>query len=93
MVYPDQEADGSFAIFHTLAKVAGSPNPESSQKLVDYLLSSKVEEDLLKSGAVQISVRPDMRAVTSQPELWHISSEELLIALKPSADILRQYLE
>lgn len=92
MVYPDQDAGGTFAIFHTLAKVAGSPNPENAQKLLDYLLSLKTESDLLKSGAVQISVRPDIRTDASQPKLWHIASEELLTALEPSADLMRIYL-
>jgi len=97
MVYPNQDAGRTFAIFHTLAKVAGGPNPETAQKLLDYLLSREVETDLLKSGAVQISVRPavnsDMKTDIPQPKLWHIASEELLTALKPSADLVRQHLE
>ena len=37
--------------------VAGGPNPENGQKLIDYLLSREVESKLSFSGSLQIPLR------------------------------------
>ncbi len=92
MIYPDQDSGGAFAIFHTVSKIAESPNPNTAQKLIDYLLSKKVESDLIASGAVQFSVRSDLNQ-KGKPKFWHIVSEEILKALRPSAELARQHLE
>lgn len=93
MVYLDQDGEGSFEIFHTASMVKGGPNPENAKKLIEYLTSPEVEKELIKSGAVQLSVRKPAKADKKQPKLWHTAGSELLKALEPSAKLIRAHLE
>jgi iron(III) transport system substrate-binding protein len=64
IIYPDQrEGDlGTLFIPNTLAIIKGSPNPETAEKLVDYLLSEDVERRLAEGPSAQIPLRPGVPA-------------------------------
>lgn len=53
----DQDGRGTFAVFHTVAVVAGAPHPREARALVDHLVSPAVERTLVALGAVSASVR------------------------------------
>lgn len=95
MVYLDQDGEGSFEIFHTVSMVKEGPNPDNAKKLLEYLSSLEVEKELIKSGAVQLSVRKIAKADENEerPKLWHTAGNELLKALEPSAKLIRAHLE
>jgi iron(III) transport system substrate-binding protein len=62
MVVPDQgEGDsGVIVIPNTVSMVAGAPHPEAARRLIDFLLSARVEELLAHGESAQIPVRPDV---------------------------------
>lgn len=64
IVFPDQGADGigTLLIPNTLSLIRNAPHPESARKLIDYLLSPEVEEELAKSHSAQIPLNPDVKA-------------------------------
>lgn len=60
MIFPNQAEGqpGTLIIPNTVARVAGGPNPESAQTLIDYLLSPEVEAQLVEMNWVQVPSRP-----------------------------------
>ncbi len=59
MIFPNQ-ADGqpgTLMIPNTVARIAGGPNPESAQALIDYLLSPEVEARLVEMNWIQVPSR------------------------------------
>ena len=52
IVIPDQDTDqmGTLVIPNTVGLIAGGPNPEYGQQLIDYLLSDEVAEAMIASG-------------------------------------------
>ena len=62
IVYPDQGDDGMGTLFipNTLALIKGSPNGDDARKLVDYLLSEKVEAQLAGGRSAQIPLNPNV---------------------------------
>ena len=46
IIWPDKEGMGTLLIPNTVALIKGGPNPEAGKKLIDFLLSPKVEEML-----------------------------------------------
>ncbi len=64
IVYPDQGEDGLGTLFipNTLAIIKGGPNQKSAQRLVDYLLSPAVEENLAAGPSAQIPLNPNVTA-------------------------------
>jgi len=56
---PDQQPSGlgTLAIPCTVAQVAGSPHADAAHKLIDYLLSKEVEQQLIAAKFVKFSVR------------------------------------
>jgi iron(III) transport system substrate-binding protein len=67
MVIPDQTRDGMGALMLpcTVGLVAGSRNAEQAKKLIDYLLSKEVEQNLIGLQFAGWSVRgePDVKAM------------------------------
>jgi iron(III) transport system substrate-binding protein len=61
IVYPDRAEDqlGTLFIPNTLCIIRGGPNPEAARKLVDYLLSPAVEEQLARGASAQIPLNPE----------------------------------
>jgi iron(III) transport system substrate-binding protein len=64
IVYPDQldGQPGTLFIPNTLAFIRNSPHPEAANKLVDYLLSEKVERRLAEGPSAQIPLRKGVPA-------------------------------
>jgi iron(III) transport system substrate-binding protein len=62
VVYPDQAPGqpGTLLLPNTIALVKGGPNPALGKKLVDFLLSRKVEEMLAAATAAQVPLRQDV---------------------------------
>src|SRR5207247_6326908 len=53
VVYPDQTGIGTLVMPNAVALVKGAPHSEPGKKLIDYLLSRRVEEELANSTAGQ----------------------------------------
>jgi iron(III) transport system substrate-binding protein len=64
IIYPDQRAAdvGTLFIPNTLGLLKDSPNQETAQKLVDYLLSAEVEKRLADGPSAQIPLREGVPA-------------------------------
>ncbi len=60
MVYPDQDGIGTMVIPNTVCMIKGGPNPGNARKLIDFLLSRRVESLLAKGKSAQIPLRPDV---------------------------------
>lgn len=96
MIFPDQADEGAFAIPHTVALIAGAPHPELGKRLIDYLLSPAVAQQLIAAGAITTPLRStattDAPSTPAAPRVWQINSQSLLDALSPSADLARRTL-
>jgi len=60
IIFLDQSENGmgTLIIPNTVALINDSPNPGEAKVLIDYLLSRQVEESLVASGWIQVSLRP-----------------------------------
>ena len=96
MVFPDQEAEGAFGVYMTVARIQGGPNPAGAQKLVEYLASARSEQRLIELGAVQLSVRPDgpmaKEVGAIRPKLWFTEPDTLDRSLDASVELIRKHL-
>lgn len=96
MLFPDQQAEGAFGIYMTVALVKGGPNPAGAQKLLEYLVSEKTEARLIELGAVQLSVRangPVAKEIGSpRPKLWFMDPAKIDASLEPSVELVRKHL-
>ena len=60
---PATEArSGTLFIPNTLALIQGSPHPKEAEKLLDYLLSGRVERRLAEGPSAQIPLQPGVEA-------------------------------
>jgi len=57
VVYPDQKGMGTLVIPSTLVLIRGGPNTDGGKKLIDFLLSNKVERQMVKAGNY-LPIRP-----------------------------------
>jgi iron(III) transport system substrate-binding protein len=74
MIYPDQgpNDEGVLVIPNTVSLIAHSPHPDNGRRLIDFLLSEKVEEMLAFSPSAQMPLRPNVKHpphVKGLPEL------------------------
>jgi iron(III) transport system substrate-binding protein len=53
---------GPLVIPNTIARVRGGPNPEAAERLIEYLLSERLERLMAESEARNIPVRPGLAA-------------------------------
>lgn len=58
-LFPDQEGQGTLLLPNTVALLKGAPHAEDARKLIDYLLSPKVQEKLAQSRSLQIPLHKD----------------------------------
>ena len=60
IVYPDQQPGGLGTLFipNTLSILKGCPHPAEARKLIDYLLTPRIEEQLANSPSAQIPLHP-----------------------------------
>jgi iron(III) transport system substrate-binding protein len=61
MIYPDQENLGTLVIPSTVVLIRGGPNTEGGKKLIDFLLSKKIEQEMMGFGGY-ISLRAGIPA-------------------------------
>jgi iron(III) transport system substrate-binding protein len=61
IVYPDQQDLGTLVIPSTLVLIRGAPNAEGGKRLIDFLLSKKIEQQMVESGEY-IPLRPGIPA-------------------------------
>lgn len=97
IVYPDQGADqlGTLFIPNTLAIIKGGPNPDAAKKLVDYLLSAKVETALAEGPSAQIPLNKNLdiplRVKTPQEiKAMPVDWSQALDQWNPAAEFLRE---
>ncbi len=92
MLYYDQDKEGVYAIYQTLAIVKNGPNPKAAQKLFDFLLSASTEERLIMMHAVQFPVLSS-NTLHGKPLMWILPPEKTAASLKPSSQLIRKYLD
>jgi iron(III) transport system substrate-binding protein len=95
IIWPDKEGMGTLLIPNTVALIKGDPNPETAKKLIDFLLSPKVEEMLAHCESGQIPLRPDVRRPANVPTLGEIKAmqvdyEKVADLMGPSSRFLQQ---
>jgi len=63
VIYPDQgEGElGTLVIPNSVSMIKGGPHPENAKKLIDFILSRKVEEKLAHATSAQIPLRADVK--------------------------------
>jgi len=66
IVYPDQQSDGLGTLFipNTLAILKDCPHPAEARKLIDYLLTPQIEEQLANCPSAQIPMHPQAQHST-----------------------------
>lgn len=68
MAFPDQDDLGTLLVPSSVALVRGAPHCESARRLIDYLVSRKVEAALTADSKGYLPVRPD----SPRPKfVWH----------------------
>lgn len=75
IVFPDQDAGpGTLFIPNTLALIRGGPNPATARRLVDFLLTPKIEAELARGPSAQVPVHPQARersrVLPAEPVRW-----------------------
>jgi iron(III) transport system substrate-binding protein len=95
MIVPDQDAEGAFEVFHTVARVRDGPNAQSAGRLIGYLTSETVERALLQAGAVQVAARGGLAtlAPATAYRRWRATQPALIEAVVHSARLARVHLE
>lgn len=73
LVFPDQsDGLGTLLIPNTVALVRGGPNPASAQRLIEYLLSEKVENALAAAPGAQIPLGSALGQPPNLPAIDHL---------------------
>lgn len=70
VIYPDQEGMGTLVMPTTVVLIRGGPNPEKGKRLIDFLLSTEVEQRMAESAAhmplrAGIPTPPHVRSVSA----------------------------
>jgi iron(III) transport system substrate-binding protein len=60
MIFPDAQGEGSLVIPNSVALIAGAPHPVEGRRLIDFLLSPRVEIALSRLPGAQIPLRPGL---------------------------------
>jgi iron(III) transport system substrate-binding protein len=92
MIYYDQDNDGMFSFFQTLSLVKGGKNQANGKILIDYLLRSNIEQQLIEMKAVQIHLL-NMETTGNTPKIWTASPSAIISSLPASTTLLRRYLD
>ena len=69
MVLPDKDGLGVPVMPNMVSLIAGAPHLEDARKLIDYLLSAEVEQQLAQSEAVQIPLHARVPGPKNIPAL------------------------
>ena len=92
MIYYDQEKDGMFSFFQTLSLVKGGKNQANGKILIDYLLRSNIEQQLIEMKAVQMHILTT-ETEGNTPKIWTASPDAIKDSLPASTALLRHYLD
>ncbi len=94
MIFPDMGDGGTMLIPNTVALVAGAPHPEEAKRLIDYLLSPKVEEALARSASANYPVRESVRTKVNLPlpPASEVSFEAIAGHMAPAIEACREIL-
>ncbi|RNC29298.1 MAG: Fe(3+)-binding periplasmic protein [Candidatus Dichloromethanomonas elyunquensis] len=68
VVIPDQDGIGALVTPNTVALISGAPHADTAKKLMDYLASKEVEEELMKIGFSQVSTRSLSTSISLFPQ-------------------------
>jgi iron(III) transport system substrate-binding protein len=74
IIWPDKDGIGTLLIPNTVALIKGGPNPDAGKKLIDFLLSPRVEEILAHCESGQIPIRPHIKRPQHVPTLGKIKA-------------------
>ena len=94
LVYPDMGDGGTLLIPCTVALLAGSKHPEAGRKLIDFLVSERVERMLAESDSRNIPVRRSLREAMNLPlppasKVGYAASAEVM---DEAIDVVREVL-
>ncbi|GJM25003.1 MAG: iron transporter [Phycisphaerae bacterium] len=94
MVFPELEGAGILTIPNTVALVAGSEKNKAAHRLIDYILSAKVERMLAKSDSGNYPVRPALCEELNMPLFPAnlVSPDEIADAMPVAIRICRETL-
>ena len=95
MIFPDREGLGTLLIPNTAALIRNGPNPKRGKRLIDYLLSHRVERQLAFSASMQIPVRaaverPDHAPPYEEIRAMQVSYKEIAANLERAARFSRE---
>lgn len=95
MVIPDQDEDGALLLPTTVAILRGGPHPQAARRLVDFLVSDRVETLLAQSDAAYIPLRPGVPGPPGLPavdefRLFGTGYEAIADALPEASEWLRK---
>lgn len=77
MLFPDNDGIGTLLFPCTVGLVKGGPNPDAGKKLMDFLLSKKVERMLAFGESGQIPLRDDVEKPPQIPSISEIKAMEV----------------
>ena len=69
MVLPDAAGLGVPVMPNMVSLIANAPHPDEGRRLIDYLLSADVEQQLARSEAVQIPLHAGVRGPKNIPAI------------------------
>ncbi len=77
VIFPDQDGMGTLMIPNTVGLINGAPHPEQARRLIDYLLSRRVEQMLARGESAQIPVRRGLAPPPRFPQLDGVKAMEV----------------
>ncbi len=93
IIFPDRDGHpefprmGALYIPNTLAIIKGAPNPSGARKLMDYLLSSRIERRLAEGGGFQIPLNPEVKAELPESILTPKHVKTMQVDFEKAADL------
>jgi iron(III) transport system substrate-binding protein len=80
MAFPDQGDLGTLLVPSSVALVRGAPHGEAARRLIDYLVSRKVEAALTADGKGYLPVRPDSPRPKFVSHVWPLKNMQVTYA-------------
>ena len=97
MIFPDQDTIGTLLIPNTVCLIKNGPNSGNGRRLIDYLLSERIESKLSFSSSRQIPLRAGVKRPKDCPDInkikWmKVDYEDLALDMQRVAKILQEIL-
>ena len=94
LYYGQREGEqGVFFLYGTVGILKQSSHQKASREVFDILRSPETEKELIRMGAVQVSVLNRQKRGKLSPRYWRVSPEAAEAALRRSSELIRSYLE